>query len=208
MRPGPWTVICSLTISIFAASGQTQPRLEFEVASIKPAAPDARGMYIRPGPGGGVSITNMSLKELIVIAWRVQPFQISGGPAWLDSIHYDILAKPQTKPKQDEMPEMLQALLEDRFQLKLHRETKELPVYALVMARKDSRFGPGLTESKAGDCIQPDPSGPPGPPEAWCSSAQLLRLIDDGAESLELNRRTDRQCNPNALAAPGAHSDR
>jgi uncharacterized protein (TIGR03435 family) len=146
------------------AFAQTDARPEFEVASIKPAAPDARGMFIRPGPGGGVSVTNMTLKELIVIAYRIQPFQISGGPAWLDSARYDIVAKPETKPKQAEIQLMLQSLLADRFQLTLHRETKELPVYALVMARKDGKLGPSPVESKEGGCTQPDPNKPPPPP--------------------------------------------
>jgi uncharacterized protein (TIGR03435 family) len=60
---------------------------------------------------------------------------------------------------------MLQALLADRFQLTLHRETKELPIYALVMARKDGKLGPRLTESKEGGCTMPDPTKPPPPPE-------------------------------------------
>ena len=54
-------------------------------------------MFIRP-IAGGVSVTNMTLKELIVIAYRIQPFQISGGPAWFDSVHYDILAKSEKPP--------------------------------------------------------------------------------------------------------------
>jgi uncharacterized protein (TIGR03435 family) len=62
------------------AIAQTDAHPEFEVAAIKPAAPDARGMFIRP-IAGGVSVTNMTLKELIVMAYRIQPFQISGGPA-------------------------------------------------------------------------------------------------------------------------------
>ncbi len=120
---------------------------------------------IRPGPGGGVTITNMTLKELIVLAWRIQPFQISGGPAWLDSVHYDIVAKPEAKPKQSEIPQMLQALLKDRFQLVVRQDTKELPIYALVVARKDGKLGPRLTQSKEGGCTAFDPSKPPAPPE-------------------------------------------
>jgi uncharacterized protein (TIGR03435 family) len=107
----------------------------------------------------------MTLKELIVIAWRVQPYQIAGGPPWLDSAHYDIVASAETKPKPDQMPLMIQSLLEDRFQLTIHREIKELPIYALVLARKDGKLGPGLTESKEGGCMQIDPSKPPPPPE-------------------------------------------
>lgn len=146
------------------AIAQTDVHPEFEVASIKPAAPDARGMYIRP-IAGGITITNMTLKEMMAMAYRTQPFQISGGPAWFDSARYDIAAKSETPPKQGEIPLMLQALLADRFHLTLHRETKALPIYALVMARKDGKIGPRLTESKEGGCSGPDPSKPPPPPE-------------------------------------------
>jgi bla regulator protein blaR1 len=146
-------------------SAQNDAHPEFEVASIKPAAPDARGTFIRMVPGGRVNITNMPLKELMVLAWRIQPFQISGGPSWIDSARYDISAKPEKSPKPDELQAMLQALLADRFQLKIHRETKELPIYALVVARKDGKLGPQLSESKEGGCTQPDPSKPPPPIE-------------------------------------------
>jgi uncharacterized protein (TIGR03435 family) len=156
-----------LVCLLAGASGliaQTDARPQFEVASIKPAAPDARGMGVRFSPGGRVNITNMPLKELIVIAWRIQPFQISGGPPWLESAHFDISAKPETKPKQSELPLLLQSLLEDRFQLAFHRENKEMPIYGLVLARKDGKLGPNLVESKEGTCTQPDPTRPPPPP--------------------------------------------
>lgn len=158
-----WTAVSLLLLLNCSALAQT--KTEFEVASIKPSAPDARGMFIRPGPGGGVSITNMTLKELMVLAWRVQPFQISGGPPWLDSAHYDVTAKPETRPQPTELPVMLQSLLEDRFQLAIHRESKELPIYALVVSRKDGKLGPGLTESREGGCTPPDPNKPPPPPK-------------------------------------------
>src|SRR5271169_2652300 len=122
------TILLTPLLAAALAPGQQNPDSPpgpaFEVASIKPSAPDARGMFIRPGPGGGVSITNMTLKEMIVIAWRVQPFQISGGPPWLDSLHYDVIAKPEAKPKQGEISLMLQSLLQERFQLTLRHETK------------------------------------------------------------------------------------
>jgi uncharacterized protein (TIGR03435 family) len=142
------------------ALAQTNARPKFEVASIKPAAPNAQGTSVRPGPGGGVNVINMTLKQLMAIAFGVQAFQISGGPSWLDSVHYDIIAKPETKPEQDEIPPMIQSLLEERFQLAIHREVKELPVYALVLARKDGNLGSNLVESKEGSCTPMDPSSP------------------------------------------------
>jgi uncharacterized protein (TIGR03435 family) len=159
------TIVCLPMILSCRAIAQTDADPHFEVASIKPGAPDARGMFIGPGPGSGISVTNATLKQLIGIAWRVQAFQISGGPAWLDSVHYDVVAKPETKPKQGEILLMLQSLLEDRFKLTFRRETKEVPIYALVMARKDGKLGPHLTESKQGGCTLLDPSKPPPEPD-------------------------------------------
>jgi uncharacterized protein (TIGR03435 family) len=144
---------------------QEPKHLEFEVASIKPAAPDARGRSIRPSPGGRVTIGNMPLKEMITLAWRIQPYQIVGGPPWFDSAGFDISAKAADTLKEGELQLMLQSLLENRFQLAHHTETRELPIYALVMARKDGKFGPKLAETKEGTCQQPDPSRPPSPPE-------------------------------------------
>ncbi len=160
----PYAAGAFLTLAV-AAIAQTDPRPEFEVASIKPSAPGGRGMFIRNSPGGRINVTNMTLKELIVVAYRIQPFQISGGPSWFDSARYDISAKAETAPKEGELPLLLQSLLADRFQLVVERGTKELPIYALVMARKDGKFGPGLTEAKEGGCTPFDPAKPPPPPQ-------------------------------------------
>ena len=140
------------------------PKPAFEVASIKPAAPDQRGVAIRPGANGGLNINNMPLKEMITFAWRIQPYQISGAPPWIESARYDITTKPDHKPNFDELLLMLQSLLEDRFQLKTHSETRDLPIYALVLANKDGKLGPQLTETKEGGCTVFDPNKPPPPP--------------------------------------------
>jgi bla regulator protein blaR1 len=159
--------VASLTFCACAAFGQTpateHPR--FEVASIKPAAADARGTFIRATPGGRLNLTNMPLKEMIVLAWRIQPYQISGGPGWVNTARYDINAKPEAKPAPDQLALMLRSLLEDRFQLKFHRDTKEESIYALVLANKDGKLGPKLTPAKEGGCTPPDPSKRPAPPE-------------------------------------------
>jgi len=159
MRTLAFLVVCGV------AAAQTDPHPQFEVVSIKPSPPGGRGMFIRNSPGGRVELTNMTLKEMIVIAYRIQPFQISGGPAWIDSVHYEVSTKAESTPKPGEMPLMLQAMLADRFQLTLRRETKELPIYALVLAKKDGKLGPGLVETKEGSCATFDPTKPPPPPE-------------------------------------------
>jgi uncharacterized protein (TIGR03435 family) len=155
--------LLSIAASVFAQPAASGP--QFEVASIKPSAPGQPGTFIRMAPGGRLNINNMPLKEMIVIAWRIQPFQILGGPAWMDSAHYDISAKPEDASKRSDVPLMLQALLADRFQLKFHRETKELSVYALVLSNKDGKLGPGLTQTKEGSCTPIDPTKPPPAPE-------------------------------------------
>src|SRR5437868_9326040 len=123
----------------------------FEVASIKPSDPDARGFQIDLSPGGLFTAKNITTKVLIQQAWDVKDFQISGGPDWLDTERYDIVAKGDGPGVSEEeirkMPEArrnklmeealmkIRTLLTDRFQLKVHRETKELPVYALIVAK-------------------------------------------------------------------------
>lgn len=146
----------------------------FESASVKPSASDAGPTHIALPPGGRVDIANMTLKEMIVNAYDVQPFQVTGGPAWLDAVHYDVSAKAGDGAKRAEVLAMVQTLLADRFQLKIQRETRQLPVYALEMARKDRKPGPGLIESKAGSCVQPDPTDPFSvDPERLCGNWEL-----------------------------------
>lgn len=162
MRHLCWTWGSLLLALTHGALAQTA---KFEVVTVKPAAPDARRTFVEFAPGGRINLTNMTLKGMIGFAWDVQPFQISGGPPWLDSVRYDVTAKPEGSAKPGELPVMVQALLADRFQLAVHRGTQELPIYALVLARKDGKLGPGLTVSKEGSCTPFDPSKPPGRPQ-------------------------------------------
>jgi uncharacterized protein (TIGR03435 family) len=120
---------------------------EFAVATIKPSPPDApRGGYgIR---GEAVTTTGVTVNWMIKLAFNVHAHQISGSPAWLDSERYDTVGKPDVpgQPSRDQMKLMIQKLLADRFQLRFHTEKKELPVYAMVVAKG----GPKITVS-AGD---------------------------------------------------------
>jgi len=129
----------------------------FDVASIKPSDPAAGGnMQIGVLPGGVFTATNATLKALMQQAYDVRDFQITGGPGWLDTERYDIVAKGggpavseddlrnMTDGQRNQFKEQLQlnvrALLADRFQLKVHRETKELPVYVLATAKNGARI--------------------------------------------------------------------
>jgi len=96
----------------------------------------------------------------LATAYQVRDFQISGVPGWIDSERYDIEAKAdgKTGPKQMAEP-MLQALLQERFKLKVHRETKELPIYVLTVAKSGLKIQP----AKEGSCVTPEPGKPAAP---------------------------------------------
>jgi len=116
----------------------------FEVATIKPSNPDeqGRGFAIR---GREFSTFNTTLSSLVVFAYGIHPAQIVGAPDWVDSVKYDLLAKPggEGQPSQKQIKVMVQKLLGDRFQLKFHHDQKELTVFALVVGKG----GPKLTPS-------------------------------------------------------------
>ena len=164
-----------------AAFGQAAAEsLTFEVASVKPAEPQT-GMGIRVmmrgGPGsadpGQITYSNVTLKNLMVNAYAVKEYQING-PKWLDSERFDIVAKIPKGTTKEEFQLMLQNLLAERFKLTLHHETKELPMYALVVGKG----GPKLKESVEDDATAsgaapqggtagsggPSASAPPPPP--------------------------------------------
>ena len=120
----------------------------FEVATVKPAAPvtghQQYHMTMRSDPGN-VFLTNASIADLIRTAYKVQFYQIAG-PDWLATEKFDVAAKLPAGAALDRVPEMVQALLADRFKLVVRREMKEQPVLALVAAKG----GPKLKESPAG----------------------------------------------------------
>jgi uncharacterized protein (TIGR03435 family) len=112
----------------------------FEVASVKSSAPGEQ-TTMRRDPGR-LDITNMTLKAMVRNAYDVKDMQISGGPPWFDSDHWDISAQAGREVTDDERRKMLQSLLTDRFKLAIRRETRELPVYALVVGKNGSKLTP------------------------------------------------------------------
>jgi uncharacterized protein (TIGR03435 family) len=147
--------LCSLVHAQSAAAAKpAEAKLEFEVASIKPSALPGRGV-IRFGPKGGpgsgypgrVTYTFTTILNLMVDAYGVKRYQVSGGPKWLDSEQFDIVAKVPEGATKEQVKVMLQNLLAERFKLTLHRETKELSMYALVVGAR----GPKLKDSTVTD---------------------------------------------------------
>jgi uncharacterized protein (TIGR03435 family) len=128
----------------------------FEVAVIHPSqAEPGAGSSLDLFDGGRIKITNEPAKLLLRIAFELQNSQIAGGPAWLDNDRYDIEAKTGRREKipQGQMAPLMRSLLADRFGLKSHRETRELPVYALVAVT------PKLKPKKEGEVAGMSTSG-------------------------------------------------
>jgi uncharacterized protein (TIGR03435 family) len=116
--------------------GQDNPaRLTFEVASVKPSKPGGLGGAMKVMPGGQQFVAqNFPLRQMIARMNWVPPRQVTGGPDWMDSERWDIQAKADRPGNtREQMIEMLGHLLEDEFKLKLRRDAKEGPVYALTI---------------------------------------------------------------------------
>jgi uncharacterized protein (TIGR03435 family) len=146
-----------LAITALALFGQPAAGMRFDAASIKLSS--ERGlMMVRALPGRLTARAPVQL--LMQNAFAVQTFQIAGGPSWINSELYEIEAKAAGNASHAQVLLMLQSLLEDRFQLKIHRETRELPVYALVAARS----GLKLPAPKEGGCVIPPQDGLPALP--------------------------------------------
>jgi uncharacterized protein (TIGR03435 family) len=168
-------VLCAAGI-VHTLAAQTSSSLAFEAASIKPNNSSSLGRRFG-NPSDRFVATNQTLWALIAVAYGApgflqQPladYQISGGPKWINSDRFDVEAKAAgdvvrgsvgTRRKQL----MLQTLLAQRFKLAVHHEMKDMPVYALVLARRDRTFGPKLRRSELDSAaLRGNPNNPPIP---------------------------------------------
>jgi len=159
--------LAALTAGWMFGQPATAP-LTFEVASIKPTAETGFQIAIQMLPGGGLRVRGATLKMLLTTAYDIREFQIVSGPGWINSDRYDIMAKPassgsdaqtsdlgqmtdaQMKTAGEQMRQRLQALLAERCQLVIHRETKEQSVYALLVGRNGPKIQPVQTKSVGG----------------------------------------------------------
>lgn len=142
----------AMAASMLAQTPATEKKAEFEVASIRPAIQD--GNHDSDVDNDLVRIHNLTLKRLIANAWQIDPGQISGGPSWIDSDGFDINARipaELVRQRRDVVPQMLQSLLADRFQLVIHREPRQISGYALVVAKKGAKMEPASAGEKDSD---------------------------------------------------------
>jgi bla regulator protein blaR1 len=177
--------VCLISVRPTWAQVPAAPH-EFEVASIKLNTSGASFVMIPPSVGGRFTATNVNLRTLVAIAYDMRSFQLSGGPEWASSDRYDVTAKADGNPNQERIALMLQSMLAERFQLKVHRETKELPGYALTVAKN----GLKLKASQDSSCTPGQPSQAPAVP---CGSFLIRANQLDGS-------RVDMQQFVNVLA--------
>jgi uncharacterized protein (TIGR03435 family) len=181
-------------VAIGAQAPQTPPAapLAFEVASIKPNN-SGDGRVMMQNQPGRFTATNITLKLLIRNAYQLQDFQITGGPGWIEKDRFDLVAKmpdgfqmPAGPPAPGAGPGpiqlMMRALLAERFKLTAHTETKDSPIYALILARSDGKLGPEMKKSDV-DCAAVFAAGrgrgampPPGPPQAGATVPCGVRI--------------------------------
>jgi uncharacterized protein (TIGR03435 family) len=140
----------ALALLPFAAQAQS-PRLEYEVASVKPFSVAQTDGAVTLGArvdGAQVRLVGMTMRDLLAMAYRIKVYQING-PEWMVSERYDINAKLPAGVVPDNVPEMTQALLNERFGIKLHREQKEMPVYVLLMGKPPLRLKDSVIDPNA-----------------------------------------------------------
>jgi len=174
----------SLALIATALFSQAQPKLEFEVATIKPASmpspADAKNGRMHVGitiDAQRVDMGFFSLYDLIAIAYRVKRYQVEG-PDWTRAARFDIQAKMPDGSSPDQYRDMLRALLEERFKLAVHRESKDHPVYELVVGKS----GPKLKEAAAD---APSLRGGRGAPDVQ-NDNKGGSLVNGGALKLEM----------------------
>jgi Protein of unknown function (DUF3738). len=179
------------------ASGQEQ----FEVASVRRVTNNEGRVDITFTPERFEAL--MPLRMMVLVAYAMRDYQVTGGPGWIHSDAFQVIAKAPGKASNEQMQRMLQHLLAERFQLKVRRETKTASAYELVVASTAGTPGPQLRKS-AIDCAALGPNPPSVPPvsKAWCgirgtgprrvtgqgaTMDQLARLLSSFAERLVID---------------------
>jgi uncharacterized protein (TIGR03435 family) len=171
-------------IALYAALALAQAPLAFDVAAIKVNNSGAVGEQVRfYPPSGRVTMTNVSLKRLIQNAYQLQDQQIAGGPDWIATARFDVVANSDTAnlSAMDRWM-MVRALLADRFKLKMHTEARQQSVFALVLARSDRKLGERL-RAVTPDC-RPPAAPPTGPIDL--SAPNLCGVIMGGPGRMNL----------------------
>ena len=150
LRSGSGLLLFLAVSPAFSQDGITVP--SFEVADVKANKSGDVRMAVDFQPGGRFSARNVPLRILIALAYHVRPDAVTGGPGWLGSERFDIVAKASQTTPPEELRRMLQTLLAERFKLALHSDQKLLPAYSLQLGKAGAKLQPAeaglLTEQR------------------------------------------------------------
>jgi uncharacterized protein (TIGR03435 family) len=172
--------IVGISLALAMVFAQKPPA--FDAASVKPNA-SGTGGFSMGTKNGRLTATNVPVRMLILKGFHAKEFQVTGGPGWLDTERYDVVAKTEnTSISDDDLWLLLQPLLEDRFKLRFHRETKQLPVYSLTVAKGGPKLKPHVGDD------EPSMSGrtSSGKSSLACTKTSMAKLADT------LGEHTDR----------------
>lgn len=164
------------------AALHAQPLMRFEVASVKPSAPgDDRGRILSLS-GGLFRVQMEPLGEMIYGAFGARSFEVVGIPAWVRSARYDIVARAAGNVSADKMWPMVLPLLQDRFKLQFHRETRQMPVYNLSVIKSGKLPAPKPENCRGNDPRLPLVQPPPGKRILTACGSTLMPIVPGGAE--------------------------
>src|SRR5262245_20813045 len=176
---GVVTFIVVTSLIVVAPIRSSQERPSIEVASLKPNNSGARSSSTDTNRGS-LRATNVTLRSLILIAYNLSAFQLDGGPDWVKNATFDIQAKSDAPPDSKPNPRgLIQALVEDRFHLRAHRETREQPVFFLTVAKGGSKLQQAVEGTSGQNRSAPSTStyGTPVSEEIKASAASIDELI-------------------------------
>jgi uncharacterized protein (TIGR03435 family) len=148
---------CCVISALLPVSVCSAQQPEFEAASIKVNNSGRQDSNFNRMAGGGVRAINVTLRGMILFAYDIREQQLVGAPSWLDTERYDVEAKPAENDNPTGVKRSfeedfrgirvkMRSLLADRFQLVVHPETREMPIYALMVAKSGSRLEPSKSE--------------------------------------------------------------
>ncbi len=150
-----WSAAGCVALGALMVGAQNAPKPEFEVAAIRAATyptPDTfRNGQFKAGmriDGASLDFEFVSLADLLPYAYRVKNYQVAG-PEWMRETRWDVIAKLPAGAPEDQAPEMMQALLADRFKLAVHHEKRDQPVYELVVAKGGPKMEVSTDDGKA-----------------------------------------------------------
>jgi uncharacterized protein (TIGR03435 family) len=157
------TVLVGIAVLSATLFAQTP---SFEAVSIRTNTSGSFSGGVGPVPGGALKATNATLRAIVLWAWELNGFELVGGPRWFDEVRFDIVATASGSPDIQRTRAMARAMLEERFQLRVQKQIRRLPLYALTLARADGRLGPSLRQSNV-DCGT-----------SWCGSKISGGVVD------------------------------